>query len=60
MDIAGIILPREDLHAVAAARQDWKQVAPQVARLTRASKLGAAVFGIAAGTVNSYALSRTS
>ena len=55
MGIAGIILPREDLHAVAAARHDWKQVAPQIARLTRASKLGAAVCGIAAGMVNSYA-----
>jgi hypothetical protein len=55
LDIAAIVLPKDDLKAVAAARSNWKQVAPQVARLTSASKLGAAVFGVVAGMVNSYA-----
>jgi len=55
LDLASIILPKDDLTAVAAARSNWKQVAPQIARLTSASKLGAAVFGVVAGIVNSTA-----
>ena len=56
LGIAGIVLPRDDLNAVVASGlHNWRQVSPQVARLTSASKLGAAVFGALAGKVNSYA-----
>ena len=55
LGIAGIVLPRDDLNAVVAAGlHNWRQVFPQVARLTSANKLGAAVFGALAGKVNSY------
>ena len=59
LGIAGIVLPRDDLNAVVTAGlHNWKQVSPQVARLTSASKLGAAVFGALAGKVNSHAFER--
>ena len=51
-DVASLFLDRADLDAVMVAQGSWKDVAPQIARLTASGQLGSSMFAFASQLVH--------